>query len=179
MLEEIPLVISGGGEITPYRRIAENVLYRLNQMLHAELRARYEFTQWDYTTDASRDEELGHFADRSVEAVDYSEGVIAIVADVVTPTSRLEIRRVYELARLGQVRQLWFLVVPTPADHHHGPGATPLGEFVDEIRRDFKKERIYHGVRDEIDFQASLIFEMMPFVVRRTGSAFGLGGTRS
>jgi hypothetical protein len=177
-LEEIPLLISGGSEIRTYRKIAENVLHRFNQMLSIELRARYVFTQWDYTIDSSRDEELGHFADRSIEAVDNSEGVIAIVANVVTPTSRLEIRRVYELRRLGQDRQLWFLVVPLPEDHHDG-GGTPLAAFVHEIKRDFEKERIYHLVEHELDFQASLIIEMMPFLILRTGSAFGQrGGAR-
>jgi hypothetical protein len=174
-LEEIRLLISGGDEVKPYRRLAEQVLDRWNHMLDAELRSRHIFRDWDYTKDASRDEDIGHFADRSIRAVEESEGVIAICADVVTPTSGLEIRHVYELRELGQQRELWFLVVPTPEDHHHS-GGTPLHEFVQEIRRDFGKERIYHRVEDPLDLQASLIFEMMPWAVRRVGSAFGLGG---
>lgn len=97
--------------------------------------------------------------------------MIAIVADVVHPITRLEIRRVYELGQLGSKRELWFLVVPGTVPEG-GPGSVPLRDFIEEIARDFGLERIYHRVTDELDFQASLLVEMMPFVVGRTGSAF-------
>ena len=172
LLDEIPLLISGGGDTLPLRRVAENVLYRLNQFLRYERRARYVFTQWDYTVDPGRDEAIGHVPDRSLEAVENSEGVIAIVGDTVPKITQLEIRRVYELRSLGQHRELWFFVsreAKTAATHER----VPLHQFLDAISSDFHVERIYHAVDDQMDFQASLLIEMMPFVVARAGTAFG------
>ena len=42
-----------------------------------------------------------------------------------------------------------------------------------EIERDFGKHRIYHQVESKLDFQASLMIELFPFLVSLTGDAFG------
>ena len=181
MLEDIRVLVSGGNEVNDLREISGNVLDRFNHQLQHEWRARYALTQWNYLLDSSRDEEVGHLADRSIRAVDESEGVIAIVGQSVPPITRLEVRRVYELRQLGQERELWFLAFKSRTALTGAKGRMPLAEFLDEIASDFGKQRIYHEVSTELDFQASLLMEMFPWLITRTGQAFGpLGvGARS
>lgn len=178
-LEEISLLISCGDEMHKQRETTVDVLYRWNQMLRYELGSRYVIQQWDYTRDPSRHEEAGHLADRSERAVDESEGVIAIVGRSVPEITHKEIRHVYELGQLGQRRQLWFFVYK-PRSRNVGLSATPLppghvslNDLVEEIRSSFRTDLVYHTVRNRLDFQASVMMEITPYLVGRTTSAFG------
>lgn len=180
-LQQIEVLISCGRDMRRLRSAAGRTLDRFNHFLRYQRAARYVITQWNYMFDPSRVVAPGHLADRSVQAVDESEGVIAIVGDYVPSTTRREIRHVYELRDLGLWRELWFLrleqtktsgAASTPA-----PGSIALDTFVDELRADFGIEPVYHPVAGQTDFVASLIFEMLPFVIQRTGAAFGPIGT--
>lgn len=176
LVEVIELLISCGAEMDPLRIAAERTLMRFDQFLQFDRRAPYALRQWSYHLDPGRDEPAGHLPDRSLQAVNDSEGVIGIVGDTVPTTTRLEIRRVYELRDLGQVRHLWFFrLQPARAPRRRGRarGAMDLADFISELRADFGVDRVYHTVVDEADFVGSLIFELLPFVVARTGSAFG------
>ena len=172
-LDEIRLLISCGADMAPLRAIAKDVISRFNQFMRNERRARFNITEWDYTFDISRDENVGHLADRSLEAVEECDGVIAIVGRTVPEVTRLEIRRVYELGRTGQQRPLWFFVSKSDQQSRPGRGRIALRTLLAEIETDFEKVRIYHEVDDELDFQASLMIEMLPFLISRTG--FGSG----
>jgi hypothetical protein len=172
-LEEIRILISCGADMVALRKIAKTVIGRYNQFLRNERRARYEITEWDYTFDVSRDEDIGHVPDRSLSAVEDSDCVIAIVGRSVPAITRLEIRRVYELRQLGRPRRLMFFALKSVPPGPLADGHVELSKFVDEIKTDFEQERIYHGVETHLDFQASLMIEMLDFLLSRTGPAFG------
>ncbi len=172
--EEILLLVSCGGEMNRLRDISSDVIRRLDHVLRFDLATKYNLNQWDYRLDPSRDEPVGHVPDRSLRQVDESEGVIAILGRSVPEVTRLEIRRVFELRQLGQARELWVFVrspsrgaTPVPA------GAPTIREFVDEVRRDFGRELIYRRSETELDFQASLMTTLFPFLMTRVGVGHG------
>lgn len=173
--EEILLLVSCGGEMNRLRDISSDVIRRLDHVLRFDLGSRYNLNQWDYRLDPSRDEPLGHVPDRSLRQVDESEGVIAILGRTVPEITRLEIRRVYELRQLGQARDLWvFVRTPSrPAATPPAAGHPTVHEFVDEVRRDFGRELIYRRSRTELDFQASLMTTLFPFLMTRVGVGHG------
>ncbi len=173
--EEILLLVSCGGEMNRLRDISSDVVRRLDHVLRFDLGTRYNLNQWDYRLDPSRDEPLGHVPDRSLRQVDESEGVIAILGRTVPEVTRLEIRRVFELRQLGQGRELW-VFVRSPSRHPATPPppANPtVREFVDEVRRDFGRDLIYRRTETELDFQASLMTTLFPFLITRVGVGHG------
>lgn len=175
-VEELLLLISCGEEMNRYRDRAVDVLARYTQMIRFERQGRFVMSQWDYRRDASRDETPGQLAARSLDAVEQSEGVIAILGPTVPEITRKEIRRVYDLRRSGRYRHLWCF--GAPGEERSGADRMSRSDFIFEIERDFEALRVYHSIVDETDFVASLIFEMMPWVVARCGPAFGpISGT--
>jgi hypothetical protein len=161
------------------RDISSDVIRRLDHVLRFDLGTRYNLNEWDYRLDPSRDEPIGHVPDRSLEAVDESEGVVAILGRRVPPVTRLEIRRVFELRQLGQRRELWVFVRPPSGAASSGPaGSDPtVKDLIDEIRGDFGRELIYRSSRTELDFQASLMTTLLPFLISRIGVGHGPLGT--
>jgi hypothetical protein len=171
-LDELRVLISSGHEMNPLRETAADVLERFNQFLMFDRGSRFVLTQWDYRRDSSRDEDVGDLARKSLEAVEESDGVVAIVGASVPETTRLEIRHVYELRQRGQERELWFFVYRKQRAIT-GPDRISLRAFLDGIEGDFHKTRIFHEVASRLDFQASLMIELLPFLVARTGLAIG------
>lgn len=174
--EEILLLVSCGGELNRLRDITGDVIRRLDHLLRFDLDSRYNLNQWDFRLDPSRDEPAGHVQDRSLKQVDDSEGVIAILGRSVPHVTRLEIRRVFELRQLGQNRELWVFVRPS-GRRSAGPAPAAsqptVREFVDEIRRDFGRDLIYRRSGTELDFQASLMTTLFPFLIARIGVGHG------
>ena len=179
--EEILLLVSCGGEMNRLRDVSSDVIRRLDHVLRFDLGSRYNLNEWDYRLDPSRDEPAGHVPDRSLKQVDDSEGVIAILGRTVPPVTRLEIRRVFELRQLGQTRELWVFVRPPLSRASAAPatvGADPtVREFLEEIHRDFGRDLLYRRSRTELDFQASLMTTLFPFLIGRMGVGHGPLGT--
>jgi hypothetical protein len=174
--EEILLLVSCGGEMNRYRDISSDVIRRLDHVLRFDLRTRFNLNQWDYRLDPSRDEPVGHVQDRSLKQVDESEGVVAILGRTVPRVTRLEIRRVFELRQLGQSRELWVFIRPpsrTAVIAASSTGDPTVPEFVDEIGRDFGRELLCPRNRTELDFQASLMTTLVPFLFARVGVGHG------
>lgn len=178
--EEILLLVSCGGEMNRFRDISSDVIRRLDHVLRFDLRTRFNLNEWDYRLDPSRDEPVGHVQDRSLKQVDESEGVVAILGRTVPRVTRLEIRRIFELRQLGQRRELWVFVRP-PSHRTADPASSArdptVQEFVAEIGRDFGRDLIYRRNQTELDFQASLMTTLVPFLFARVGVGHGPLGT--
>lgn len=179
--EEILLLVSCGGDMNRLRDVSSDVIRRLDHVLRFDLGSRYNLNEWDYRLDPSRDEPAGHVPDRSLKQVDESEGVIAILGRTVPPVTRLEIRRVFELRQLGQTRELWVFVRPPLSRASAAPvtvgGDPSVREFLEEINRDFGRDLLYRRSRTELDFQASLMTTLFPFLIARMGVGHGPLGT--
>jgi len=174
LLEPIKLMISCGDEVRRLRNICADVVVRVDHLLVYDLKSRFTVKQWDFHLDPAREEPAGHAADRSLETVADSELIIAILGSSVPEVTHQEIRQVYELRKLGQTRDLWVYVyrkrsrvVQTKAT-----GVT-VGDLVKEIRDDFQTDLVYHSVKTELEFQASVMTQLIPFLVRRASEAFG------
>lgn len=75
--------------------------------------------------------------------------MIGIVGDTVPSTTRLEIRRVYELRDLSQWRELWFFRYQPGRRPTRGGrprrDAMPLADFLAELHADFKRVASRHS----------------------------------
>lgn len=181
LLEEIRVLVSCGSEMDDLRTIAGSAIARIDQMLRVDLRSQYTFTHYDYRLDAPREEPAGDFAARSKQAVRDSAGVIAIVGDTVPPVTHIEIQELLDLRRIGERRELWIYTRRRGASRRTnaaaadpgGPPAVTLAELMDEVKRETRGDHIYHRVTSRLDFQATLIIGILPFLLQRAGPAFG------
>lgn len=174
LVEEIRLMVSCGSYQDDLRDVAERALLHVAHAVRYDLRAPFNVIYWDYRLDESRDEIAGEMPQRSLEAVKDSDGVIAILGHLVPPITQLEVRQHYELANTGLERQLWVFADNRQARVAQNPAALPTRQaFLEEIKRDFGKERWCTPVATEMEFQASMLTKVMPFVLKRIGPAFG------
>ena len=84
----------------------------------------------------------------------------------------------HELHMLGQPRAFWLYAHKRVGD---GDAAyAELHALVDEIERDFGQKILYQPVASTLDFQAGLLTELIPYVLKRASPAFGpLSGPNS
>ena len=170
-LTQIRLLVSAADDERALRAITTNAIARVSHMLIQDRNARHVVNEWDYQWDPAREVDPDQFEDRSLLAVEQCELVIAIIGRTVGTTARKEIRHVYELRSTGRRRELWLYAHKRRSDP---PDATSaLHELVAEIEKDFGRKHMYHTVRTELDFQASLMIQLIPYVLERAG----VGGT--
>jgi hypothetical protein len=173
-LTQIRLLVSAGADERPFRKIASNAIVRASHMLIEDRNARHTVTEWNYELDPAREEPAGHLADRSLVAVERCELVVAVIGRTVGQTTRREIHHVYELRSLGRPRGLWLFAHKRSADPP--TTYTALAQLVAEIEIEFGRTPLYHEVRNALDFQASLITQLIPYVLERAGMLGPSGG---
>ena len=166
-LTQIRLLVSAADDERRLRTIASNAIVRVSHMLIQDRNARYVVNEWDYQLDPAREVDPAQFDERSLLAVEQCELVVAVIGRTVGETTRKEVRHVYELRSTGRHRELWLFAHKRPSDP---PTATAaLHQLVAEIQKDFGRKPMYHPVRSELDFQASLMIQLIPYVLERAG----------
>lgn len=169
-LAVIRVLISCGADVNHLRDIARDCLGRLTQMLDDDLKANLILREWDYRYDAPTDVPAGHLADRSLEMVDHADAVLAILGARVPEVTSREIHRVYEAREGGQPKLLWLFLNPAErgADHDH---------LIATVRDEFGVDIIWTPYTSDMDFQAKVFTTLVPYLVRRTSTGFGPGGS--
>jgi hypothetical protein len=160
-----------GYEMRRFRAIANDAIERLNQMLRVDQSLRAVLTQWNYMLDTAGEEPAGHLADRSLRQVEASAIVVSVVGRKVPHITHQEIRHVYHLSKRGQNREFWLYVYKRPGVDDSAYGE--LAALVSEIETDFDITIRYRPVASTLDFQASLLTQLIPYVIRRASPAFG------
>jgi hypothetical protein len=174
LVDELRLMVSCGSHQDDLRNVAEAAIQRLAHMIRFDLGIPYNVIYWDYRLDESRDEEAGDMPNRSLDAVRRSIGVIGVLGHLVPPTTRLEIRHHYELASAGQTRKLWvYADNRQPPSDSNPDGLSTRHEFLSEIKRDFGKERWCPPITSKLDFQAAVLTQVTPHILKLVGPAYG------
>jgi hypothetical protein len=168
-LTQIRLLVSAADDERRLRTIASNAIVRVSHMLIQDRNARYVVNEWDYQLDPAREVDPARFDERSLLAVEQCELVLAVIGRTVGETARNEIRHVYELRSTGRHRELWLYAHKRSSDPPSAFAA--LHQLVAEIQKDFGRKPMYHAVRSELDFQASLMIQLIPYVLERAGAS--------
>lgn len=179
-VEEIRLMVSCGSYQDDLRDVAELAIDRIAHLLRWQLGRPYNLIYWDYRRDASVDFDPDHLADRSLRAVEQCDGVIAILGGLIPPTTRLEIRHVYDLALAGKPRELWAFADwrPSARGTSNPQGLVTRAQFLEEIQADYSQYRWCPPVGNELEFLAGVMTGVMPYLLTRAGVAFGpIGGS--
>jgi len=166
-LAQIQVLVSAADEEHRLRKIASEAFVRINHMLVQVYNARILLNEWNYQLDPAREVRPGHLADRSLQAVERSELVIAIVGRSVGQIAKQEVLHHYKLKGLGLApRTLWlFAHKPRPRTAHY----LPLADLVKEVKESYGEEIVYKEVGSELDFQASLMLQLLPYALARAG----------
>ena len=166
----VRVLISCGRDVEALRNTASTALVHLNHMLDSELRSDLLLREWDFRLDTPRDVEKGHLPDRSIEMVDRSDAVLAILRGRVPTITRLEIRRAFELRSRGIYKPVWLFMDPAR-------NALPHHALLEGIKQDYGREVAWTPYSSRLDFQAKVLMTIVPYLIARSGTAFGPSGS--
>ncbi len=167
-LAQIQVLVSAAGEEYRLRKIASDIFVRINHMLLQVYNRRVVFTEWNYELDPPREVQPGHLADRSLQAVEQSELVIAIVGRTVGEIARQEVLRHYQLKGLGLTPRTLWLFAHKPRPRRSSEYA-PLASLGAEVQETFNEGIAYQEVGNDLEFQAGLMIRLVPYALSRAG----------
>jgi hypothetical protein len=159
----VTLFISCASDADHLRDIAADVMTRLTQMFNSQTHWRLAIYQWDYRKDPGGPVPRDQLADRSLEELRKSEGVIAIFSHRVGKIAKAEIHEAFSLSQVDPAFEIWPYLDPTKK-------AIPHETLMRSIARKHRPLKlVYEPYTDVQDFQAKLFTALMPYLLNRVG----------
>jgi hypothetical protein len=105
-VRRVKVLLSCASDVTAYRRIARDVLERINQMFTYDHPRPIQTIEWMYVRDTPRLTRRNNTADRSRQVVGQSDVIAVILGARLGPTTKQEVDEAMRLRGAGQQKEV-------------------------------------------------------------------------
>jgi hypothetical protein len=159
-VEEIRLMVSGGTSTGQQRDDAGIAFEQLRHVIRLEMFLPYDVIHWNYLKDTPITLVGSSLEERSLEMVDWCQGIVAVLSQDVPELTGKEIEKVIQLKVAGHSKELWVFV---DSDHPRDD----IKSFLKRLDDTYGSSVRYRKYSGDIEFVTSLMATLFPYLVDR------------